>query len=48
MLGWLLVEAGDPSAGATRFNAAEDDPVDSVRASARRGLEAIPHNSQIK
>jgi TolA-binding protein len=43
MLGWLLVDAGDPAAAAPRFTAAKDDPVDSVRASARRGLAAIPH-----
>ncbi len=43
MLGWLLVDAGDPAAATARFTAAKDDPVDSVRASARRGLAAIAY-----
>jgi hypothetical protein len=41
MLGWLLLDAGDLDGAEARFHAAEDDKVDSVRASAAKGLKAI-------
>jgi TolA-binding protein len=41
MLGWLLVDTGDLAGAERRFRAAENDPVDAVRASARKGLRAI-------
>jgi hypothetical protein len=41
MLGWLLVEAGDRTAAAPRFRAGLDDPSAEVRASARKGLDAL-------
>jgi TolA-binding protein len=41
MLGWLLVDARQPDEAARRFRAAVDDPSDSVRSSARKGLQAI-------
>ncbi len=41
MLGWLLLDAGRPDEARAQFRAADRDPSDRVRASARRGLEAI-------
>ena len=41
MLGWLLIDAGRPDEARAQFRAADRDPSDRVRASARRGLEAI-------
>lgn len=38
MLGWLLLEQGDVAEAERRFSRAKDDPVPSVRDSARRGL----------
>jgi hypothetical protein len=37
-LGWLLLEAGDPSAARAAFERAAEDPSPTVRASARDGL----------
>jgi hypothetical protein len=41
MLGWMLLDAGDPAAAATRFRAALRDPDREVRASAERGMARI-------
>jgi hypothetical protein len=41
MLGWLLVDAHQLDEAARRFEAAANDPVDTVRASARKGLDAL-------
>jgi hypothetical protein len=41
MLGWILLERGDVDGAERRFRAAADDPVQTVRTSARRGLEAV-------
>jgi TolA-binding protein len=41
MLGWLLIDAGRRDEARAQFRAADRDPSDRVRASARRGLEAI-------
>jgi TolA-binding protein len=41
MLGWLLLDAGRRDEARALFGAADRDPSDRVRASARRGLEAI-------
>jgi TolA-binding protein len=41
MLGWLLVDARQPQEAARRFLAAADDPAETVRASARKGLSAL-------
>ncbi len=40
-LGWLLLATGTPSDAKSLFEAANDDLAPSVRASARRGLQAI-------
>jgi hypothetical protein len=40
MLGWILLSAGDGAAAEARFRSAVDDPVPSVRESARSGLAA--------
>lgn len=40
-LGWLLVEHGEASEAARWFRSAADDPVPSVRNSARSGLERV-------
>ena len=41
MLGWLLLEAGEPAAAAARFRAALDDRVEQVRRGATAGLQAV-------
>ena len=41
MLGWMLVDAGELAAAERSFRAAENDKVDAVRASARKGLKAL-------
>jgi TolA-binding protein len=41
VLGWLLLDAGDVAGAEARFRAAADDRVETVRASAKKGLEAI-------
>jgi TolA-binding protein len=40
-LGWLLVDDGDLTRAERWFRAAADDPVPSVRNSARAGLERV-------
>ena len=40
-LGWLLLDAGDKDAAAAMFHAAENDRVESVRKSAKKGLDKI-------
>ena len=42
MLGWLLVDAGDPAAARARFRAALADPDPRIRASARNGIAHTP------
>jgi TolA-binding protein len=41
MVGWLLIDAGRTEEARAHFRAADSDPSDRVRASARQGLEAI-------
>ncbi len=41
MLGWLLFEAGELDAAASRFSAAAEDSAPTIRDSARSGLEAV-------
>jgi hypothetical protein len=42
MLGWLLVDAGQPEEAARHFRAAANDSHQTVRASARQGLQSLP------
>ncbi|HEY0838957.1 MAG TPA: tetratricopeptide repeat protein [Vulgatibacter sp.] len=46
LLGWILLEKGDVDGAEKRFRAAEADPVASVRASARKGLDAVQTTRQ--
>ena len=41
MVGWLLIDAGRDDEARTHFRAADSDPSERVRASAKDGLEAI-------
>jgi TolA-binding protein len=42
MLGWLLVDVGQPEEAARHFRAAANDSHQPVRASARHGLQSLP------
>ena len=46
MLGWQLLDAGEPEAARLRFQSAVDDPVPNVRASAAAGLEELRQRSE--
>lgn len=46
LLGWILLERGDLDGAEQRFRAAEADPVAAVRASARKGLDAVQTTRQ--